>query len=213
MKDIDGVIELRDDDNSVLGWLFSCRDSRRDTAAGSTEGISHYDISDTRLTLDIPECRQPCELSVINVSHGGSFARGYLASTCVMLDCNLADMYGVETRILNRAVSRNAARFPLDSAFTLTAREVESLRSQFGISNTRGGRRYAPRVFTEQGVAMLSSVLRSRRAIDVNIAIMRAFVQLREMLSSHKDLARRIDELEARYDGTFVTVFDAIRGR
>jgi hypothetical protein len=129
----------------------------------------------------------------------------------VMIDRDLAEMYGVETGILNRAVSRNASRFPADFAFTLTSREVESLRSQIGISNARGGRRYAPRVFTEQGVAMLSSVLRSRRAIDVNIAIMRAFVQLREMLGSHKDLARRIDELEQKYDGSFATVFDAIR--
>jgi ORF6N domain len=129
----------------------------------------------------------------------------------VMLDSDLADMYGVETRILNRAVARNASRFPVDFAFTLTSIEVESLRSQIGISNARGGRRYAPRVFTEQGVAMLSSVLRSRRAVEVNIAIMRAFVQLREMLTSHKDLARRIDELEQKYDGSFATVFDAIR--
>jgi hypothetical protein len=129
----------------------------------------------------------------------------------VMLDRDLAEMYGVETRILNRAVSRNASRFPVDFAFTLTFTETERLRSQIGISNTRGGRRYLPRVFTEQGVAMLSSVLRSRRAIDVNIAIMRAFVQLREMLTSHPDLARRIDELEEKYDGSFATVFDAIR--
>ena len=129
----------------------------------------------------------------------------------VMLDRDLAEMYRVETRILNRAVSRNASRFPVDFAFTLTSTEVESLRSQTGISNARGGRRYLPRVFTEQGVAMLSTVLRSRRAIDVNIAIMRAFVQLREMLTSHKDLARRIDELEEKYDGSFATVFDAIR--
>ena len=128
-----------------------------------------------------------------------------------MLDSDLAEMYGVETRILNRAVARNGSRFPADFAFVLTAEELGSLRSQIGISKTRGGRRYASRVFTEQGVAMLSSVLRSRRAIDVNIAIMRAFVQLREMLTSHKDLARRIDELEQKYDGTFAAVFDAIR--
>jgi hypothetical protein len=85
------------------------------------------------------------------------------------------------------------------------------LRFQFGTSKSRGGRRYSPTVFTEQGVAMLSSVLRSRRAIDVNIAIMRAFVQLREMLTSHQDPARRIDDLEQKYEGNFTVVFDAIR--
>jgi hypothetical protein len=129
----------------------------------------------------------------------------------VMLDRDLAEMYGVETGALNRAVARNSSRFPVDFAFVLTNAELESLRFQFGISKARGGRRYMPRVFTEQGVAMLSSVLRSRRAIDVNVAIMRAFAQLREMLSSHKELARRIDELEEKYDGSFATVFDAIR--
>jgi hypothetical protein len=129
----------------------------------------------------------------------------------VMLDRDLAAMYGVDTKILNKAVARNASRFPADFSFVLTAEELENLRFQFGTSRSWGGRRYMPRVFTEQGVAMLSSVLRSRRAIDVNIAIMRAFVQLREMLTSHKDLARRIDELEQKYDGSFATVFDAIR--
>jgi len=129
----------------------------------------------------------------------------------VMIDRDLAEMYGVETKALTRAVARNASRFPADFSFVLTAEELENLRYQFGTSRSWGGRRYAPRVFTEQGVAMLSSVLRSRRAIDVNIAIMRAFVQLREMLTSHKDLARRIDELEEKYDGSFATVFDAIR--
>lgn len=129
----------------------------------------------------------------------------------VMLDSDLAEMYGVETKALTRAVARNASRFPADFSFVLTAGELENLRYQFGTSRSWGGRRYLPRVFTEQGVAMLSSVLRSRRAIDVNVAIMRAFVQLREMLSSHKELARRIDELETKYDGSFATVFDAIR--
>jgi hypothetical protein len=106
--------------------------------------------------------------------------------------------------------ARNASRFPADFAFVLTTEEVGSLRSQIGISKTRGGRRHSSTVFTEQGVAMLSSVLRSRRAIDVNIAITRAFVQLREMLTSHKDLARRIDELELKYDGNFSAVFAAM---
>ena len=92
-----------------------------------------------------------------------------------MLDCDLSEMYGVETRILNRAVARNASRFPIDFAFIFTPAELESLRSQIGISNAQGGRRYATRA-TELGVAMLSGVLRSQRAIDVNVAIMRAFV-------------------------------------
>jgi hypothetical protein len=129
----------------------------------------------------------------------------------VMLDSDLAEMYDVETRVLNQAVARNAARFPADFAFVLTTEELGSLRSQIVMSKSRGGRRHSSTVFTEQGVAMLSSVLRSRRAIDVNIAIMRAFVQLREMLTSHKDLARRIDDLEQKYDGNFSAVFDAIR--
>ena len=129
----------------------------------------------------------------------------------VMLDSDLAGLYGVETKALNRAVARNADRFPSDFAFILTAEEVAGLRYQSGTSSGRGGRRYLPRVFTEQGVAMLSSVLRSRRAIEVNIAIMRAFVQMREAVSTHRELARRIDELEKRYDGQFATVFEAIR--
>lgn len=129
----------------------------------------------------------------------------------VMLDSDLAELYGVRTKVLNQAVSRNAARFPADFAFQLSVAEVTNLRSQLVTSSVHGGPRYAPRAFTEQGVAMLSSVLRSRRAIDVNVAIMRAFVHLREMLTSHAHLARRIDELEQRYDGHFAEVFAAIR--
>ena len=116
----------------------------------------------------------------------------------VMLDSDLAELYGVRTKVLNQAVSRNAARFPADFAFQLSAAEVTNLRSQLVTSSAHGGPRYSPRAFTEQGVAMLSSVLRSSRAIDVNVAIMRAFVHLREMLTSHAHLARRIDELEQR---------------
>ena len=129
----------------------------------------------------------------------------------VMTDSDLAQMYGVATKILNQAVARNASRFPADFSFVLTRKEFANLRSQIVTSSWHGGRRSSPRVFTEQGVAMLSSVLRSQRAIDVNVAIMRAFVQLREMLTSHKDLVRRIDEMEEKYDGTFASVFDAIR--
>lgn len=166
----------------------------------------------------------------------------------VMFDSTLAELYGVETRILVRAVQRNRERFPGDFMFQLTAEEFEALRyqlgtskgsaeldpaalrSQIGISNVapeinpavlrsqlgtsnvgRGGRRYRPYVFTEQGVAMLSSVLRSDRAIQVNIEIMRAFVRLRGLLAANADLARRLDELESRYDTKFKVVFDAIR--
>lgn len=129
----------------------------------------------------------------------------------VMLDTDLAAMYGVTTGNLNKAVSRNRERFPSDFMFQLTDEEAESLRFQFGISKTRGGRRYPAHVFTEQGVAMLSSVLRSPRAVAVNIEIMRAFVRLREMLASHADLARRLDELERKYDSQFAIVFKAIR--
>src|SRR5437879_4304037 len=105
----------------------------------------------------------------------------------VMLDSDLADLYGVETKTLVRAVKRNVERFPEDFMFQLTQEEFDHLRYQFGTSSVWGGRRYAPYAFTEQGVAMLSSVLRSKRAIEVNVAIMRAFVRLREMLISNKD--------------------------
>lgn len=130
----------------------------------------------------------------------------------VMLDSDLAELYGVETKALNRAVRRNLTRFPADFMFQLTHAECERLRCQIGTSNVgRGGRRYAPLAFTEQGVAMLSSVLRSERAVQVNIAIMRAFVKLRELLATHKDLARKLEQLERKYDAQFKVVFDAIR--
>jgi len=130
----------------------------------------------------------------------------------VMLDSDLAELYKVETRTLIQAVKRNINRFPSDFMFQLNYQEVASLRSQIVTSKAgRGGRRYIPYVFTEQGVAMLSSVLNSERAIQVNIAIMRAFVKLREMIASHKDLAKRLDELEKKYDEQFRVVFDAIR--
>lgn len=129
----------------------------------------------------------------------------------VMLDADLAILYGVQTRALLQAVKRNAARFPPDFMFQLGTTEARSLRSQFVISNGRGGRRYRPYAFTEQGVAMLSSVLKSPRAIDVNIAIMRTFVRLRGLLSTHKDLAARLDLLERRSNGRFKAVFEAIR--
>jgi len=129
----------------------------------------------------------------------------------VMLDTELADLYGVETKALVRAMKRNASRFPADFMFQLTKAEFDSLRCQFGTSNARGGRRYTPYAFTEQGVAMLSSVLRSARAVRVNIEIMRAFVRLRQMLQADADLARKLDALEKKYDVQFRVVFDAIR--
>jgi hypothetical protein len=133
----------------------------------------------------------------------------------VILDEDLAALYQVGTKALNRAVGRNRNRFPEDFMFQLTREEFANLRYQSGTSsvtpNAWGGRRYPPYAFTEQGVAMLSSVLRSERAVQVNIEIMRAFVRLREMLASNRELARRLDELEQRYDAQFKAVFDAIR--
>ena len=130
----------------------------------------------------------------------------------VMLDADLASLYGVETRALLQAVRRNPGRFPEDFAFQLTADEFADLRSQSVISRSGwGGRRYPPYAFTEQGVAMLSSVLRSDRAAHVNVEIMRAFVRLRRALTEHADLAARLDELEQRYDAQFRSVVDAIR--
>jgi hypothetical protein len=128
----------------------------------------------------------------------------------VMLDRHLAQLYGVSTSNLNKAVSRNIERFPSDFMFQLNQTEFENLKFHFGTSSW-GGTRKRPRAFTEQGVAMLSSVLRSRRAVMVNIAIMRAFVQLRQMLKPHKELARKLDEMERKYDARFRVVFDAIR--
>jgi len=130
----------------------------------------------------------------------------------VMLDRDLAALYGVSTSRINEQVRRNIARFPSDFMFQLTDAETDALRSQTAISNDgRGGRRYPPLVFTEQGVAMLSSVLRSERAVQVNIAIMRAFVRLRRLLATHKALARKLEELERRYNRRFKVVFVAIR--
>ena len=129
-----------------------------------------------------------------------------------LLDADLATLYGVSTGRLNEQVKRNLVRFPSDFAFVLTLDEAEILKSQFAISSSaHGGRRKRPWAFTEQGVAMLSSVLHSARAVQVNIEIMRAFVRLRQLLSTHADLARKLEELEQKYDGQFRVVFDAIR--
>jgi hypothetical protein len=131
----------------------------------------------------------------------------------VILDADLAVMYNVKTRELVQAVKRNIKRFPADFMLRLSAEEFDILRSQSVISKTvgRGGRRVAPYAFTEQGVAMLSSVLRSTRAVQVNIEIMRAFVRLRQFLLQNADLARKLATLEKKYDAQFSVVFDAIR--
>lgn len=129
----------------------------------------------------------------------------------VMLDVHLAELYEVDTGMLNRAVKRNRDRFPNDFMFQLTQAEFENLRCQFGTSSFWGGRRYPPYAFTEQGVAMLSSVLRSKRAVRVNVEIMRAFVRLRQWLLTHEELARKLAALEEKYDSQFKVVFDAIR--
>ncbi len=133
-----------------------------------------------------------------------------IRSQKVMLDMDLADLYGVETKRLNEQVKRNIERFPDDFMFRLTKSESLNLKSQFATSNW-GGRRTLPYAFTEQGVAMLSSVLNSKRAVQVNIEIMRTFVRLRQMLLSNKDLSRWLEELENKYDRQFKIVFDAIR--
>lgn len=128
-----------------------------------------------------------------------------------MLDGDLAELYGVETKMLLRAVKRNIDRFPSDFMFQLDKKEFDNLRFHFDTSSRWGGRRYLPSVFSEQGVAMLSSVLNSEGAVKVNIEIMRAFVRLRQLLSYNADLARKLEALEKKYDAQFRIVFDAIR--
>ena len=131
----------------------------------------------------------------------------------VLLDAALAALYEVDVKVLNQAVRRNIERFPADFMFEVTAEEAEVLRSQIVTLKTGRGRhwKYLPYAFTEQGVAMLSGVLRSKRAVMVNVEIMRTFVQLRQMLSAHADLARKLAALERKYDAQFKVVFDAIR--
>ncbi|MFA4954136.1 MAG: ORF6N domain-containing protein [Patescibacteria group bacterium] len=128
----------------------------------------------------------------------------------VMLDRDLADLYGVPTKVLNQAVQRNIKRFPSDFMFKLTTEELKNSRSQF-VTSSWGGVRYPPLAFTEQGVAMLSSVLNSERAILVNIQIIRTFARLREMIASHEDLRLKLEALERRYDEQFKIIFDAFR--
>lgn len=146
---------------------------------------------------------------VARIDHAIVTVRGHR----VMLDMDLAALYRVDNRSLNQAVQRNRARFPSDFMFQLNAREAESLRSQTVILDGGRGRhrKYLPYAFTEQGIAMLSSVLRSSRAVAVNIEIMRVFVRLRQMYHANGELARRIDRLERKYEGRFTVVFQAIR--
>lgn len=126
-----------------------------------------------------------------------------------MLDRDLAVLYGVETRVLNQNVRRNRERFPQDFMFELTRAEIEWISQSVTSSNLKFSKRVT--AFTEQGVAMLSSVLRSKRAITVNVEIMRTFVRLRQMLASNAELSRKLDDLEKKYDRQFKAVFDAIR--
>lgn len=130
----------------------------------------------------------------------------------IMLDPDLAQLYGAETRVLIQAVKRKISRFPEEFMFQLTKKEHESLRSQSVISKKgRGGRRYPPYAFTQEGVAMLSSVLNSERAIHVNVQIMKTFIKLREMLSSHDQLRKKIESMEKKYDAQFKAVFAVIK--
>lgn len=130
----------------------------------------------------------------------------------VMLDSDLAKLYGVPTFRFNEQVRRNLQRFPEDFMFQLTKDEHRSLISQFAISKIgRGGRRFLPYVFTEHGALMAANVLKSEKAVEASIYVVRAFAKLREMIASHKDLARRLAELEKKYDAQFKVVFDAIR--
>lgn len=134
----------------------------------------------------------------------------WLRGQKVLLDFDIASLYGIETKMLKRQVKRNLARFPADFMFELTPEEWENLRCQNGTSSW-GGIRYAPFAFTEQGVAMVSSVISNERAIEVNIAIMRFFVQMRQLLAGQADLWQKIEQLENHYDPQFSTVFSAIR--
>lgn len=166
---------------------------------------------------DIPQLpskvrERPSLVPNLPVRHETLAARIFLVrGERVMLSQDLADLYGVAVKALTQATKRNANRFPPDFMFQLSQHEFDNLKSQSVTSSWGGLRRALPYAFTEQGVAMLSSVLRSARAVEVNIAIMRTFVQLRRMMDTNRELALRIDALEARYDEQFAQVFDAIR--
>jgi hypothetical protein len=162
-----------------------------------------------RKTVDAAHQRSSL-VSIADIEKSIFLIRGHR----VMLDFHLAELYGVATKNLNKAVKRNLERFPADFMFQLTAAEAKSLRFQFGTLKRGQHFRYLPYAFTEQGVAMLSSVLKSRQAVCVNIAIMRAFVRLRETLSLHKELAHKLAELERKienHDESISTLFEAMR--
>jgi phage regulator Rha-like protein len=129
----------------------------------------------------------------------------------VILDTDLAAIYDVETRSLIQAMKRNNKRFPTDFVFQLTREEFDSLRSQSVISKVRGGRRYLPYAFTEHGALMAANILNSKRAVQASVQVVRAFIKLRKMLTSNAELARKLRELERKYDSQFAVVFDAIR--
>jgi phage regulator Rha-like protein len=160
--------------------------------------------------LDMPIAKRPKTPAHLLIERRIYLARGQK----VMVDSDLAELYGVETKALTRAVRRNRERFPSDFMFILTASEAESLRCQFGTSNTsRGGRRYLPMVFTEHGVAMLASVLNSDRAVKMSIQVIRAFVKLREILATYKDLnvrVARMEETQQRHDSVISVLDDEI---
>lgn len=128
----------------------------------------------------------------------------------VILDVDLAELYGVTTKVFNQAVKRNTDRFPKDFMFQLTSGEALSMRSQF-VTASKRNIRYRPHAFTEHGIIMAASILNSQRAIDASVFVVRAFIKLREMIASHKDLARKLNDLEKKYDGQFQVVFEAIR--
>ena len=151
--------------------------------------------------------RYPVKLEEVLIERRIFLIRGHK----VMLSIDLAELYNVEPKVLTQAVKRNIERFPSDFMFQLTNREFANLKSQFVTSSWGGIRRAMPYAFTEQGVAMLSGILNSPRAIRVNIEIMRAFVRLRQMLVSNAELARKLHALEKKYDAQFKVVFDAIR--
>lgn len=163
----------------------------------------------TKIALNFAMEKIHSPIPIDQIEHLILFVRGCK----VILDSKLAELYGVPTFRLNEQVKRNIKRFPPDFMFRLTTEEADSLRSHFAILKLSRGkhRKYLPYVFTEQGVAMLSGVLNSNRAIHVNIEIMRAFVRLRQLLSSNKDLARKLEDLEKKYDVQFKVVFDAIK--
>lgn len=135
----------------------------------------------------------------------------WIRGTRVMFDVDLAELYEVETKVLNQAVKRNPDRFPNDFVFQLSEKEADAMRSQFVTASEKRNVRYRPYVFTEQGVAMLSSVLRSKRAVAMNIHIVRVFTRMREMLLTHKELREKIERMEQKYDKNFRVVFDALK--